>query len=491
MKVLYERVAGIDVHKEMIKVAIRSPGEKPWTRKTEILEYRTFYGVLQAMALELRRRGVTHVVMEASGVYTEPVYYALCEQDFTQVAVINPAHAKALKGHKTDAKDCARLAELFECGLLRGSCIPAPELKEVRDLTRYRMKTVQARTSEIQRLGKALESAGIKLGSVASSITGASATAMIEALIDGERRGGVLADLAKGRMRAAGKLAGLSMALSGRFTGHHALLCRLHQDRIAGFDAAVAGLDEQIAGKVTRWQREAGLLTSVPGFGDVVAQAWLGEIGPAPHRHFASHEKLASWVTLCPGNNISARKRKHGRTGDAGTYIKPMLVQAAWNAIRVRAGCRPGTTGWCAGSAATRTPARRRRRSSRSRTPCSRSPTRCSRAGRPAPTWAQTSIPAANRPSTSGPGWSASCKSCTRAAPSPSPSARRRPPYHPALNHQPLPCSLGAAADPAPRPFPPSGQPTPSSSLAAAQAKVRSLGDLALTVPGSRPCRRV
>ena len=102
MKVLYERVAGIDVHKDMIKVAIRSPGEKPWTRKTEILEYRTFYGVLQAMACELRRRGVTHVVMEASGVYTEPVYYALAEQDFDMVAVTGPAHAKALKGHKTD-----------------------------------------------------------------------------------------------------------------------------------------------------------------------------------------------------------------------------------------------------------------------------------------------------------------------------------------------------------------------------------------------------
>ena len=159
---------------------------------------------------------------------------------------------------------------------------------------------------------------------------------MIESLIDGERRGGVLADLAIGRMRTAGKLADLSMALAGRFTGHHALLCRLHLDRIAVFDDAVDGLDKRIAGKAGRWQRETGLLTSVPGFGDVVAQAWLGEIGPAPHRHFASHEKLASWVTLCPGNNISARKRKHGRTGDAGTYIKPMLVQAAWAAIRVR-----------------------------------------------------------------------------------------------------------------------------------------------------------
>ena len=333
MKVLHERVAGIDVHKEMIKVAIRSPGEKPWTRTTEILEFRTFYGVLQEMARQLRRRDVTHVVMEAGGIYTEPVYYALCEQDFAEVAVINPAHAKALRGHKTDAKDCARLAELFECGLLRGSYIPPAELKDVPDLTRYRMKTVQARTSEIQRLAKALESADIKLGSVASDITGVSATAMIEALIDGERRGTVLADLAKGRMRAAGKLAGLSMALTGRFTGHHALLCRLHRDRITGFGAAVADLDERIAGKAARWQREADLLKSLPGFGDVVAWAWLGEIGPAPHLHFSSHERLASWVSLCPGNHISARKRKHGRTGDAGTYIKPILIQAA---IRVR-----------------------------------------------------------------------------------------------------------------------------------------------------------
>ncbi len=322
--------------KEMVKVAIRSPGEKPWTRKTEVLEFRTFYGVLQAMGRELRRRGVTHVVMEASGVYTDPVYYALAEQDFTEVAVINPAHAKALKGHKTDARDCARLAELFECGLLRGSYIPAPELKEVRDLTRYRTKTVQARTSEIQRLGKALESAGIKLGSVASDITGKSATAMIEALIDGERRGQVLADLAIGRMRTAGKLADLSQALAGRFTGHHALLCRLHRDRIAVFGAAVDDLDERIAGKAALWQRQAGLLKTVPGFGDIVAWAWLGEIGPAPHRYFPDHEKLASWVTLCPGNNISARKRKHGRTGDAGTYIKPMLIQAAWAAIKGR-----------------------------------------------------------------------------------------------------------------------------------------------------------
>jgi transposase len=195
---------------------------------------------------------------------------------------------------------------------------------------------VQARTSEIQRLGKALESAGIKLASVVSSITGASATAMIDSLIDGERRGAVLADLAHWRMRAAGKTADLSMALTGRFTGHHAMMCRLHRDRITLFDEAIDGLDEQIAAGTARWAREAGLLKSVPGFGDVVSQGWLGEIGPAPHLWFDSHEQLASWVSVCPGNNISASKRKHGRTGDAGTYLKPLLIQAAWNAIRVR-----------------------------------------------------------------------------------------------------------------------------------------------------------
>src|SRR5262249_42996748 len=169
-----------------------------------------------------------------------------------------------------------------------------------------------------------------------SQLTGKSATAMIEALIDGERRGQVLADLAIGRLRTAGKLADLSQALAGRFTDHHAVLCRLHLDRIALFDTAGARPEAKIAVKVTPYQRELGLLTSVPGFGDTVSQAWLAEIGPAPHEYFASHEKLASWVTLCPGNHTSAGKRKHGRTGDAGTYIKPMLVQAAWNAIRVR-----------------------------------------------------------------------------------------------------------------------------------------------------------
>ena len=335
MKVMHDRVAAIDVHKDMVKVAVRVPGAKRGTRTTDVLEFRTFYGVLGEMGRELRRRGVTHVVMEASGVYTDPVYYALAELDFTEVMVINPAHAKALKGHKTDARDAIRLLDLYECGLLSGSYIPSPDLKEVRDLARYRMKTVQARTSEIQRLQKTLETAGIKLSSVVSDVTGASGTAMIEALAGGERRGAVLAELARGRLRTAGKMADLSMALAGRFTEHHAVMCRLHLDRIKVFDEAVADLDARIAPRVARYSREAQLLKTLPGFGDVVVAGWLGAIGPAPHEYFATAQRLASWATVCPGNYMSAKKSMGGRTGDGGAYIKPLLVQAAWAAVRV------------------------------------------------------------------------------------------------------------------------------------------------------------
>jgi transposase len=291
--------------------------------------------VLEEMGRELRRRGVTHVVMEASGVYTEPVYYALAGLDFTEVMVINPAHAKALKGHKTDARDAIRLLDLYECGLLSGSCIPVPDLKEVRDLARYRVKTVQARACQIQRLQKMLETAGIKLSSVVSDVTGVSATAMIEALIDSERRGAVLAGLAQGRLRTAGKMADLPMALAGRFTDHHALMCRLHLDRIQALGEAVAGLDAKIAPLAARHAREAALLKTLPGFGDVIAAGWLGAIGPAPHQHFATAQRLASWAAVCPGNYMSAKKSKGERTGDGGNYIKPLLVQAAWAAVRV------------------------------------------------------------------------------------------------------------------------------------------------------------
>jgi transposase len=337
VKVMHERVAGIDVHKKMVKVAIRSPGKGRWARKADVLTFGTFWDELRAMAGELRRRGVTHVAMEASGVYSDPVYYALLEEGcFEEVLVVNPAHVKAIKGHKTDARDCARIAELLECGLLQGSWMPPPEQREMRDLTRYRTRKVQARTSEVQRLGKTLETAGIKLGSVASDITGVGPMEMIEALVNGERRGAVMADRARGAARTKEKMASLARALEGRFSSHHGSMCRLAIDQVRAMNEAIAGVEAQIEAKAVAWEREIALLKTIPGFGDAVAWTWIAEIGPAPHQWFATCDRLASWAGLAPGNHVSAGKRGYGRTGDAGTWIKPALVQAAWSAIRVK-----------------------------------------------------------------------------------------------------------------------------------------------------------
>src|SRR5436305_966842 len=218
------------------------------------------------------------------------------------------------------------------------------------------------------------------------------------------------------------------MALEGRFTDHHALMCRLHLDRITALNAAVADLEARIAATAADWQREIDLLKTIPGFGDVVAWGWIAEIGPAPHQWFASSGKLASWVSLAPGNYISAGKRKHGRTGDAGTYIKPMLVQAAWAAVKGRGRLQDRYNRLVRRFGGPKNPARGKRPSSRSRTPCSRSPTPSSRPEPPTRTWEPASTPAANHPPSARPGWSTSSRSSTPAAPTPSPSPR--PPDH-------------------------------------------------------------
>ena len=227
VQVLYERCAGIDVHKDQVTVAVRAPGSGPRARDTRVRKFAAFYGVLREMTRWLASQGVTHVAMEATGVYTMPVYHALIEHGrFEQVLVCNAAQVKNVPGRQTDAIDAVWLAELLECGLLRGSFVPEPKIKAVRDVVRYRKKLVGSRSSELQRLGAVLQDAGIKLDSVASSIGTVSGRAMIDALIDGERRPAVLAALALGRMRS--KIPDLTLALEGRFDDHHALMCQLH-----------------------------------------------------------------------------------------------------------------------------------------------------------------------------------------------------------------------------------------------------------------------
>ena len=245
MEIVYERVAAIDVGKKIIAVAVRIPGEEAVKRRQQVRKFNTYYRTLAEMVTWLVSEGVTHVTMEATGIYWRPVFHALCEAERPlEVLLVNARHVRNVPGRKSDALDAAWLAELTECGLLRGSFIPPPEIAAIRELTRYRKKLIEARTSELQRLAKVLEDSGVKIDSVASTLTTLSARDMIEALITGERDPVVLANLARGRMRS--KIPDLTMACAGRFGAQHALMCTLHLEHIDHLADMIVRLDARI-----------------------------------------------------------------------------------------------------------------------------------------------------------------------------------------------------------------------------------------------------
>ena len=333
MQVVYQRCAAVDVGKDVIAVAVRLPGDGPDGRQTIKRTFKTFYGVLGEAARWLVSLGVTHVAMEATGIYSMPVYHALIEHgDFEKVLVCNAGHVKNVPGRKTDYADAEWLVHLLECGLLAGSFIPPAEIKAARDVIRYRAKVAGQRVSEIARLGNVLQDAGIKIDSVASSIATKSGRAMIEALIDGERRGPVLAELARGKMRA--KIADLSMALEGRFGDHHALMCRLHLDHIDHLEAMIARLDAQIEAMMAPFQCWRDLLATIPGIGPLSAAAVISEIGVTVAEFFPDDAHLASWTGLCPGNHESAGRRRSARRRKGNEHLQSILVECAWAAVR-------------------------------------------------------------------------------------------------------------------------------------------------------------
>jgi transposase len=333
MQVIYERCAAVDVGKDVIAAAVRKPGGGPGGRVTVKRMYKAFYGVLREAARWLVSGGVTHVAMEATGIYSMPVYHALVEHgDFEKVLVCNAGHVKNVPGRKTDMADAEWLCQLLECGLLAGGFIPPADVKAARDVTRYRAKIARQRVSEIARLANVLQDAGIKLDSVAWSVSTKSGRLMIEALIGGERRGAVLADLAIGRMRK--KIPELSMALEGRFEEHHAMLCRLHLDHLGHLDGMIAKLDAQIEAMMQPLRAARDLLITIPGTGPLPAAAVTSEIGADVRGYFPDAAHLASWAGLCPGNHESAGKRSSGKRRKGNQHLQPVLVECAWAAVR-------------------------------------------------------------------------------------------------------------------------------------------------------------
>jgi len=331
LEIMYPRVAGIDVGKKIVAVAVRTPGDRPGERQQQVRKFKTFYPVLLQMVGWLVGHGVTHVAMEATGVYWRPVFHALCEAEHLELLLVNARHVKNVPGRKTDAKDAEWLAELCEVGLLRGSFIPPAEIAAIREVTRYRKKLTEARTSELQRLCKVLEDSGVKIDSVASSITTMSARAMVEALVAGERDPRVLAELALGRMRK--KIPDLAMALSGRFTEQHALLARMHLEHVDHLTGMIQRLDTQVEQMVGPFAQQVRALRTIPGIGERTAQVLISEIGVDMSR-FPTAGHLASWAGLAPGNNESAGKHRKAKTRKGNRELREALVEAAWAAGR-------------------------------------------------------------------------------------------------------------------------------------------------------------
>ena len=325
MQVVHERCAGLDVHKKSITVCRIIPkGEAGWDK--EIRKFGTMTDDLLALAEWLQAAGVTQVAMESTGVYWKPVFNIL-EGNF-KVLLVNAQHIKYVPGRKTDVNDAQWIAELLQHGLLKASFIPDVDQRDLRDLTRYRTKLVQTRSSEINRVQKVLEAANIKLGSVASNVLGVSGREMIEQIIAGQDDPASLAQLARGRLRE--KIDELERALKGHVRETHRTLLKMHLEHIDELNAKIEALSEEIERLLIPFDPTDALarLDTIPGVNRRIAEVILAELGTDMSR-FPTAAHAASWAGMAPGKNESAGKNRSGKTTKGNTYLKTALTQAA------------------------------------------------------------------------------------------------------------------------------------------------------------------
>jgi transposase len=329
VKRIRDRVAGLDVHRDSVVACCRI-AERDGNVEVYKQSFKTTRRGLGELAGFLLEAHVETVAMEATGIYWRSPYYSL-EGLFPELWLCNAHHVKNVPGRKTDLSDAEWLADVVAHGMVRPSFVPPPQIRALRELTRYRKTQVDARAREMQRLDKTLQDAGMKITSVASKVWSVSSREMVEALIAGERDEAVLANMARGRMRD--KLPELEEALSGHFGRHHAILCRRIIDHIAFLDRSIAELTKEITGRLAPFEPKITVLTSIPGISRTTAEVIVAETG-ADMSKFPSAGQLCAWAGVAPASYESAGKRRPAGTRHGGDWLRRALIEAA------RAGAR-------------------------------------------------------------------------------------------------------------------------------------------------------
>ena len=330
MEIIYSCCCGLDVHAKTVVACLIKQGKK------EVRTFSTMTDDLRRLSDWLVSEGCTIAAIESTGVYWKPVFNIL--EGNIEVLLVNARHYKGIPGRKTDVKDCEWLADLLRHGLLKASFIPPLEIRELRELTRYRQQLVKELASIANRIQKLIESANIKLGQVAADVMGVSGRLMLRALAAGETDAEKMSEFARRRMRQ--KRPELKRALAGNLTKSHRWVLGELLTRYEEVEAAIKRVEQQIDEEVSNSadpfvSKAVELLETIPGVGERVAETIVSEIG-VDMRRFGSDQHLSSWAGMCPGNNESGGKRRSGKTTKGSIYLREALVQAAWAASHTK-----------------------------------------------------------------------------------------------------------------------------------------------------------
>ena len=338
MKPAFSVAAGIDVHRDSVVVSVRNKGTNTDDDSVETKTFETFRDTLVEMAQWLATKKVEVVALESTGVYWMPVVRVLQEK-LPQMTVwlVNPLDVKRRAGRKTDRKDSQWLSEVALYALVPPSYLPSREQSELRKLTRHRTKLVADQTRYQNRILKELESSGVKLASVLSDCLGMSGRAMIDALL-ANKPGVDIADLALGTLRK--KIPTIRRAIDGSFTPSTAIVLQQLLDMFDATKKHIQAVDQQISRLMQAWSDEGKLAQTMPAIGEIASAAVLAEVG-VDMSAFPTAKNLSAWSGLAPGSEESAGKAKAAPTREGNKYLRTILVQCAWAAVRMKQGFWP------------------------------------------------------------------------------------------------------------------------------------------------------